>query len=259
MDATGRDHFVYMHSQWKTTLQNPFAIVETMACTVCLLYSHDVTSSLIGWMHTQNYPCTGIVIFPVLQPQCSLLVVHPKKYVHSSYFLVLCFFFCFFFYGYISVNFTHILEGYVPGTVLQSHNFHTTWWHHQMETFSALLALCAGNSPVSGEFPAQRPVMRSFDVFFDLRLIKRLSKQSWGWWFEMLSCPLWHHSNDCPPLVRWHLKNSPMTLWRTELYTDCYCEINAFKIAGTTESMITLSKIRWSKFELGPILFSIHS
>ena len=40
-----------------------------------------------------------------------------------------------------------------------------------METFSALLAICAGNSPVSGEFPAQRPVTRSFDVFFDVRLI----------------------------------------------------------------------------------------
>ena len=36
-----------------------------------------------------------------------------------------------------------------------------------METFSALLAICAGNSPVTGEFPAQRPVTRSFDVFFD--------------------------------------------------------------------------------------------
>ena len=46
---------------------------------------------------------------------------------------------------------------------------HDTWWRHQMETFSALLALCAGNSPVSGEFPAQRPVTRSFDVFFDRR------------------------------------------------------------------------------------------
>ena len=44
-----------------------------------------------------------------------------------------------------------------------------------METFSALLAICAGNSPVPGEFPAQRPVTRSFDVFFDLRLNKRLS------------------------------------------------------------------------------------
>ena len=39
-----------------------------------------------------------------------------------------------------------------------------TWWRHQMETFSALLALCAGNSPVTGEFPAQRPVTRSFDI-----------------------------------------------------------------------------------------------
>ena len=40
-----------------------------------------------------------------------------------------------------------------------------SWWRHQMETFSALLAICAGNSPVPDEFPAQRPVTRSFDVF----------------------------------------------------------------------------------------------
>ena len=45
-----------------------------------------------------------------------------------------------------------------------------------METFSALLAICAGNSPVPGEFPSQRPATRSFDVFFDLHLIKRLSE-----------------------------------------------------------------------------------
>ena len=54
-------------------------------------------------------------------------------------------------------------------------------WRHQMETFSALLAFCAVNSPVTGEFPAQRPVTRSFDAFFDLCPNKRLSKQSWGW------------------------------------------------------------------------------
>ena len=46
-----------------------------------------------------------------------------------------------------------------------------------------------------GEFPTQRPVTRSFDVFFDLRPNKRLSKQSWSWWFETLSRPLWHHCN----------------------------------------------------------------
>ena len=44
--------------------------------------------------------------------------------------------------------------------------------------------------------PAQRPVTRSFDVFFDLRLNKRLSKQSWGWWFETPSRSLWRHCNE---------------------------------------------------------------
>ena len=57
-------------------------------------------------------------------------------------------------------------------------------WRFQMITFSALLASCAWNPPVTGEFPAQRPVARSFDVFFDMRLNKRLSKQWWDWWFE---------------------------------------------------------------------------
>ena len=71
-----------------------------------------------------------------------------------------------------------------------------TWWRHQMKPSSALLAICAGNSPVTGEFPAQRPVTLSFDVFFDLRLNKRLSKQSWGWWFETPSHPVLRHCND---------------------------------------------------------------
>ena len=85
-------------------------------------------------------------------------------------------------YGYIHVDgYTHV---------------NGTWRRHLMETFSALLTICAGNSPVpGGEFPTQRPVTRGFDVFFDLRLNKRLSKQSWGWWFESLSHPLWRHLN----------------------------------------------------------------
>ena len=53
-----------------------------------------------------------------------------------------------------------------------------------MELFSALLAACAGISPATGEFPSQIPEPRSFDVFFDLRLNKRLSKQSRRRWFE---------------------------------------------------------------------------
>ena len=47
-----------------------------------------------------------------------------------------------------------------------------------METFSALLALYAGTSPVTGEFPSQRPITRRFDVFFELRLNKRLSNDN---------------------------------------------------------------------------------
>ena len=75
------------------------------------------------------------------------------------------------------------------------HSVYYSWWRLQMETFSVLLALCAGNSPVTGEFPTQRPVTRSFDVFFDLRLNKRLSKQSWGLWSETPWWSLWRHPN----------------------------------------------------------------
>ena len=83
----------------------------------------------------------------------------------------------------------------------------SSWWRHQMETFPALLALCAGNSPVTGEFPSQRPVTRSFDVSFDLRLNKRLGKQSWGWWFETPSWSLWRHRNViCYFLLQLHDK-----------------------------------------------------
>ena len=88
-----------------------------------------------------------------------------------------------------------------------------TWWRHQMETFSTLLAICAGNSPVTDKFLSQRPVTRSFDVFFDLRLNERMSKQWWGWRFETPSCSLWRHCNVYPA-----------ELWYTEhagLCTKC--------------------------------------
>ena len=71
-----------------------------------------------------------------------------------------------------------------------------TWWCHETETFSALLALCAGNSAVTGEFFSQRPVTWSFGVFFDLTLNKWLTKQFICRWFEMPSCSLWRHCNE---------------------------------------------------------------
>ena len=70
----------------------------------------------------------------------------------------------------------------------------SSWWRNQMETFSVLLVMCAGNSPVHGEFPTQRPATRSFDVFFHLRPNKRLRKQWQAWWCE--TAPLWRHCND---------------------------------------------------------------
>ena len=76
-------------------------------------------------------------------------------------------------------------------------NSSSEWWNRNimMTSFSPLLNFCAGNSPVTGEFHAQRPVTRSIDALLDLCLNKRLSKQSWGWWFETPAPPEWRHCN----------------------------------------------------------------
>ena len=70
-----------------------------------------------------------------------------------------------------------------------------SWWCHQIETFSALLALCEGNPPGGSPVPSQRPVTRKFDVFFDQRLNKCLSKQLRRRWFETPWRSLWPHCN----------------------------------------------------------------
>ena len=82
-------------------------------------------------------------------------------------------------------------DGYSSRESLQT----DTWWRHQMETYLALLALCAGNSLVTGEFTSQRPVTWRFDVFFALCLNKRLSKQSWSLWFDTPTRSLWRLGN----------------------------------------------------------------
>ena len=74
-------------------------------------------------------------------------------------------------------------------------NHGISWWRHQLGIFSTLPALCEGNLPVTGGFPSQRPVARSFDVLFYLRLNTRLCKQSRRWWFETPSRALWRHHN----------------------------------------------------------------
>ena len=64
-------------------------------------------------------------------------------------------------------------------------------WNH----FPRYWPFVTGNSLLTGEFPSQRPVTWSFDVFFDLCLHKRLNKHLWGCIFEMPLCSLWRHCN----------------------------------------------------------------
>ena len=111
------------------------------------------------------------------------------------------------------------------------------WWLHQMETFSVLLAICAGNSPIPGEFPAQRPVTRSFDVFFDLRLNKQLSKQSWGWWLETLLRPLWRQCNACEKCCSVDYKfviYDEIQIWTCciiyKIETNLHCKVKCHKM-----------------------------
>ena len=78
---------------------------------------------------------------------------------------------------------THILQRFITGKDSPSADEITMMTSSNGNIFRVTGPLC-GTSAVTGDFPTQRPVTRSFDVFFDLRLNKRLSKQSWGWWLE---------------------------------------------------------------------------
>ena len=101
-----------------------------------------------------------------------------------------------------------------------------TWWRHQMKTFSALLVICAGNSTVTGEFPSQGPVTRSFGISVDLHLNKRLSKQWRGWWFEtpfalIMTSPWWVHACiPSPWMTRVHLSRIVNTMAADGLVTQ---------------------------------------
>ena len=95
---------------------------------------------------------------------------------------------------------------------------------------SALLAPCAGNSPVTDEFPSQRLVTRSFDVFFDLRLNKQLSKQSWGWWFETPSCSLWRHCYELPLVP----PMSSLTVWFPTFFPFFVQTLRHVKLSNTS-------------------------
>ena len=98
-----------------------------------------------------------------------LLDIHTKSWCgHVAMLVCWMMWYCYFFFGF-------------------KHDDVIKWKH-----FPRYWPFVRGN----GEFPTQRPVTRSFDIFFDLCLNKRLRKQWWGWWFVTLSRPLWRHRDD---------------------------------------------------------------
>ena len=118
------------------------------------------------------------------------------------------------------------------------------WWRHQKETFSALLPICAGNSPVTGEFPAQWPVTRSFDVYFDLRLKKRLSKQSRGRRFETPSWPYCRHFIEESVSMSWYYYSESSIF--QYIYPAAHREISTISLTqGMAIEKINLKCIPW--------------
>ena len=130
-----------------------------------------------------------------------------------------------------------------------------SWWRRQMKTFSALLALCEWNPPITGDFPSHRPVTRSFDILFDLRLNKRLHKQSRRWWFETPSCSFWRHCNESFVALR--------STNRTVIYLGGMCDsIYRFRstlmfcVVGTQKTLVECKN--WLSLEIvyGPRILS---
>ena len=111
-------------------------------------------------------------------------------------------------------------------------NGSATWIHRKIHTKKFVHGLCFAvgffrvTGHLCGEFtghrwiPRTKPVTRCFDAFFDLRLNKRLSKQSWGWWFETPSCSLWRHRNESYVIdfgmmiwLTWYQLSNPEKYW----------------------------------------------
>ena len=177
-------------------------------------------------MHGQSQPAYNIVSVDIL---CSIpLRTQPTLWVHQGFAMIPCTWY------FTAIIFTRFGKWNIDTRVNKERATHHrafewclgtnrnhSWWRYQMETFSALLDICAGNSPVPGEFPTQRPVTRSFDVYFDLRPNKRVSKQLWGWWFETQSHPLWRHvmssHRNLEKLFTWQWARCLLMTWHREV------------------------------------------
>ena len=130
------------------------------------------------------------------------------------------------------------------------------WWSYFMMTPSnwnvALQALCAGNSPVTGEFPSQRPVTRSFDIFFELHLNIRLSKQSRRQWFETPLRSLWRHSNVTHILQGYRTSGIPYCSWTIVWLLQCQWSNPR---GGVQINHIMMTSSNWNIFRVTCLLW----
>ena len=109
---------------------------------------------------------------------------------------------------------------------------HVSWWRHQMETFSASLALCAGNSPVPVNSPHKGQWRGALTFFMICALNKRLSKKSQGWWFETLTRSLWRHCNvvSLSSNMRLQIDCLDINDWNAQIWFDLELEDLMMKI-----------------------------
>ena len=116
-----------------------------------------------------------------------------------------------------------------------------------------------GNSPVTGEFPIQRPVTRSFDVFFDLRLNKRLSKQWWGWWLETPSRPSWRYCNVMPRINILSISYKTALEWIPKDIADASSTLVQVVVRQQAITWTTVDQVLWRHLALGAVTNVRHS
>ena len=149
--------------------------------SVCNIWNAMIHGDVIKWKHIPR-------LRPFVRGIQRSPVNSPHMYVFCSRMCIYgCIYACIYTYmTYIETYWVFTNHEYFSCYMMTSSNGNI---------FRVTGPLC-GEFTGPGEFHAQRPVMRSFDVFFDLRLNKRLSKQPWGWWFETPSWSLWRQCND---------------------------------------------------------------
>ena len=174
---------IYPRGQWVKMLSFSFPVVSignpASSSDTLLRYSQDISFILLdydlvnGTLHAFEFTTASRIAALRLQiwrlQRASLLTPHPYLLIYEQ--------------AHTSAEARNHTVGPDSG------------WRHQMEKKFRVTGHLCGEFTDHRWIPAQKPVTRSFDVFFGLRLNKRLSKQSLGWWFETPSRPLWRYCN----------------------------------------------------------------